>query len=584
MDNLKLLNNVRKIDGIELNMNKHTEDIKDLSSQMDTIMNNINDISINVNFLGVDKTGVVSCENEIKNALLNCNTLLFPNGVYRLSDTTFDFSKPIKIIGGIDTTIIVGRINFFDNVYCENIKFLRENSYSTTERLINVNNTTTNIKQASFVNCNFEFDKTEAGNYFGINVENTDNLLIKNCNFINCIINSSSEGVFKIIDNKIDGGNLIVDHEGLHCTSGSGEIIGNHIINCNLNAVDFYPVAHDVVFENNVIENCGMAFEIKTIFEDGDSIDKNLRNITIQNNVFNNVGYTEIRTFDRRTSKIANDKERYSKNITIKNNTWNYTDVTGDITTFRICGNEGIYITDNTFNLKNVSGSVTIFSIVSNGSNIQETMNLKIEGNNVCSTKGYVFISCTTPVNNFIIKDNTLSCSSTTEGLRFLTCSGTYILDTIIDNNLIDEVKAGSTLSIGVTNENSKLTIKNQTLKTCYFLSTSGKFSEINLINCKQEATIDFSNNIGLLKIDKLYVENKQIEIQSSCNIETLIIINSIFNKMNNYAIRKRGNVNNYSSYGNSFIKTSGASSSLTSAWETGNGKPIATDYSSFFN
>lgn len=34
MDNLKLLNNVRKIDGIELNMNKHTEDIKDLSSQM----------------------------------------------------------------------------------------------------------------------------------------------------------------------------------------------------------------------------------------------------------------------------------------------------------------------------------------------------------------------------------------------------------------------------------------------------------------------------------------------------------------------------------------------------------------------
>ena len=39
MDNLKLLNNVRKIDGIELNMNKHTEDIKDLSSQMDTIAN-----------------------------------------------------------------------------------------------------------------------------------------------------------------------------------------------------------------------------------------------------------------------------------------------------------------------------------------------------------------------------------------------------------------------------------------------------------------------------------------------------------------------------------------------------------------
>ena len=38
MDNLKLLNNVRKIDGIELNMNKHTEDIKDLSSQMDTIV------------------------------------------------------------------------------------------------------------------------------------------------------------------------------------------------------------------------------------------------------------------------------------------------------------------------------------------------------------------------------------------------------------------------------------------------------------------------------------------------------------------------------------------------------------------
>ena len=37
MDNLKLLNNVRKIDGIELNMNKHTEDIKDISSQMDTI-------------------------------------------------------------------------------------------------------------------------------------------------------------------------------------------------------------------------------------------------------------------------------------------------------------------------------------------------------------------------------------------------------------------------------------------------------------------------------------------------------------------------------------------------------------------
>lgn len=36
MDNLKLLNNVRKIDGIELNMNKHTEDIRDLSSQMDT--------------------------------------------------------------------------------------------------------------------------------------------------------------------------------------------------------------------------------------------------------------------------------------------------------------------------------------------------------------------------------------------------------------------------------------------------------------------------------------------------------------------------------------------------------------------
>ena len=34
MDNLKLLNNVRKIDGIELNMNKHTEDIKETSLKM----------------------------------------------------------------------------------------------------------------------------------------------------------------------------------------------------------------------------------------------------------------------------------------------------------------------------------------------------------------------------------------------------------------------------------------------------------------------------------------------------------------------------------------------------------------------
>ena len=69
MDNLKLLNNVRKIDGIELNMNKHTEDIKDLSSQMDTITKNkYDDVIISGNELSMKANGVVKKTIQLPSA------------------------------------------------------------------------------------------------------------------------------------------------------------------------------------------------------------------------------------------------------------------------------------------------------------------------------------------------------------------------------------------------------------------------------------------------------------------------------------------------------------------------------------
>ena len=70
MDNLKLLNNVRKIDGIELNMNKHTEDIKDLSSQMDSIT-----------YLAPTTTDITILQNFI-DLLPNNVNLKFPKNTY----------------------------------------------------------------------------------------------------------------------------------------------------------------------------------------------------------------------------------------------------------------------------------------------------------------------------------------------------------------------------------------------------------------------------------------------------------------------------------------------------------------------
>lgn len=71
MDNLKLLNNVRKIDGIELNMNKHTEDIKDLSSQMDTIVQQAKEkgfvtykeFGAKLNGVDDDTDAIIKCHN-----------------------------------------------------------------------------------------------------------------------------------------------------------------------------------------------------------------------------------------------------------------------------------------------------------------------------------------------------------------------------------------------------------------------------------------------------------------------------------------------------------------------------------------
>lgn len=126
MDNLKLLNNVRKIDGIELNMNKHTEDIKDLSSQMEQKVDkeNLNEqleqkvdkengkgLSTN-DFTNLEKTEVAKVKDKLdKTSLLN---LTYPIGSIYISVSNInprtlfggswvEFAKGQTLVG-VDTT------------------------------------------------------------------------------------------------------------------------------------------------------------------------------------------------------------------------------------------------------------------------------------------------------------------------------------------------------------------------------------------------------------------------------------------------------------------------------------------------
>lgn len=109
MDNLKLLNNVRKIDGIELNMNKHTEDIKDLSSQMDTIetkkatkeevrteRNRIDNLIIN-SAVGSDKDSelVDGRNNNVNYSTIGNNIRNTTSNIYSLLKNVFNFKKEL---------------------------------------------------------------------------------------------------------------------------------------------------------------------------------------------------------------------------------------------------------------------------------------------------------------------------------------------------------------------------------------------------------------------------------------------------------------------------------------------------------
>ena len=96
MDNLKLLNNVRKIDGIELNMNKHTEDIKELSSQLDT---NVRELTSKINEVASTGTTTEIIQNKVSEMAQN-GTITF-NTVSPEMTTFFNISKSKNMFNGV---------------------------------------------------------------------------------------------------------------------------------------------------------------------------------------------------------------------------------------------------------------------------------------------------------------------------------------------------------------------------------------------------------------------------------------------------------------------------------------------------
>lgn len=128
MDNLKLLNNVRKIDDIELNMNKHTEDIKDLSSQMDTntklgyentsivtMKDRFEGHYVSVLDFGADQSGNSDSSQAFQQCIDYCYTqnkvMFIPQGIYLITNT-LELPYSITIVGD----------NYVNDFYTSNVK------------------------------------------------------------------------------------------------------------------------------------------------------------------------------------------------------------------------------------------------------------------------------------------------------------------------------------------------------------------------------------------------------------------------------------------------------------------------------
>ena len=92
MDNLKLLNNVRKIDGIELNMNKHTEDIKDLSSQMEHKASKL-EVFLKENGININDFDEETRQTFLEAQGIDVNYILGEGNVKPINTTFFNYKK-----------------------------------------------------------------------------------------------------------------------------------------------------------------------------------------------------------------------------------------------------------------------------------------------------------------------------------------------------------------------------------------------------------------------------------------------------------------------------------------------------------
>lgn len=260
MDNLKLLNNVRKIDGIELNMNKHTEDIKDLSSQMDTITNrevNAFDLGLYTNENITEKLKTI-----ISSGLYE--QINFNQGNYIID--SFEISNQI-ILNGNNSSFISNddetkQITLRNNIDIRGITLNKVRIFIPYN-----NNFSINIESNYFKNCD------GIGAIFGETGYNRTpvNVFIQKNKFENN--RYSIKGGFTSCNIQFNTFQTQSNYRNIEINAGAYNIIGNNTIESGVTGIAFLidasiakkiPTIGNNIFNNTIsdIEEEGISFDV----------------------------------------------------------------------------------------------------------------------------------------------------------------------------------------------------------------------------------------------------------------------------------------------------------------------------------
>lgn len=560
----------------------------------------------NIKRNGADDTGVNTCDNILLSGAHTEKPIYLSKGIYRCGLDRI--TLPIKLVGDGDKSILYldKPLMIENNFKALNVKFVLSATYIAYCVTNNIYPTMfitpqsgNGINEVIFDSCVFDFDSEDTNRYITGWLWLIKYLQIVNCYNLKGGIRLHYVDYYNVSDNHFDMKLKNLEWECVHVVFGNkGGVIQRNLMENNLaDFIDVYPSAGNVLIDRNHLRRGqNIYITAKNILSDvgnpngGSNLTGALRNVSITNNVFSENGaedgvpYIDIGMYDRRTpsSRVPNDYQYYSENITIKGNTFDESDI-ADIsknTNFIFVGGiKNLIIENNNFKYSNNSLINSICIRYDNKDydglfTDKKSINHRINNNNVIGKQSYIFLYIKNPVDGLHIKNNSLQCEKSLTAISAVS----DITNVVVEHNEIKQTlldPLGSIRTFSLSGGVKNILFRNQKLDT---IVTSSVMDNLFFDGCEANAFISINANVGLLIFKETSFTTGEVLIATGITISTLVSHNLLALPGKNHVFLNLGTVAKYYETGGVYLKGG------SSIWVGTGTRPAKTDDSTKFS